>query len=34
MNLCCPEEIPFCIGLIDRAQLKRLPEPLANSGCG
>jgi glucose-1-phosphate thymidylyltransferase len=34
MKVCCPEEIAFRMGFIDRAQLKRLAEPLAKSGYG
>jgi glucose-1-phosphate thymidylyltransferase len=31
---CCPEEIAFRRGFIDRAQLKKLVEPSAKSGYG
>jgi glucose-1-phosphate thymidylyltransferase len=34
MKVCCPEEIAFRMGFIDRAQLKKLAEPLAKSGYG
>jgi glucose-1-phosphate thymidylyltransferase len=33
-KVCCPEEIAWRMGFIDRAQLKRLAEPLAKSGYG
>jgi glucose-1-phosphate thymidylyltransferase len=34
MKVCCPEEIAYRTGLIDRAQLKKLAEPLARSHYG
>jgi glucose-1-phosphate thymidylyltransferase len=34
MKVCCPEEIAFRMGFIDRAQLKKLAEPLARNGYG
>jgi glucose-1-phosphate thymidylyltransferase len=34
MKVCCPEEIAYRMGFIDRAQLKRLAEPLAKNGYG
>jgi len=34
MKICCPEEIAFRMGFIDRGQLKRLAQPLAKSGYG
>jgi glucose-1-phosphate thymidylyltransferase len=33
-KVCCPEEIAFRMGFIDRGQLKTLAEPLANNGYG
>ena len=34
MKVCCPEEIAFRMGFIDRARLKQLAAPLAKSGYG
>jgi glucose-1-phosphate thymidylyltransferase len=34
MKICCPEEIAFRVGFIDRARLKALAEPLAKNGYG
>jgi glucose-1-phosphate thymidylyltransferase len=34
MKICCPEEIAFRMGFIDRGQLKRLAQPLAKDGYG
>jgi glucose-1-phosphate thymidylyltransferase len=34
MKICCPEEIAFRMGFIDRAQLRKLAEPLAKSDYG
>jgi glucose-1-phosphate thymidylyltransferase len=34
MKVCCPEEIAWRMGFIDRARLKQLAEPLAKSGYG
>jgi glucose-1-phosphate thymidylyltransferase len=34
MKVCCPEEIAYRMGLIDRTQLKKLAEPLAKSPYG
>jgi glucose-1-phosphate thymidylyltransferase len=34
MKVCCPEEIAYRMGFIDRAGLKTLAEPLAKSGYG
>jgi glucose-1-phosphate thymidylyltransferase len=34
MKVCCPEEIAYRMGFIDRAQLKKLAEPLAKNGYG
>jgi len=34
MKVCCPEEIAFRMGFIDRAQLKKLAQPLAKNGYG
>lgn len=34
LKVCCPEEIAYRQGLIDRAQLKRLAEPLKRTGYG
>jgi glucose-1-phosphate thymidylyltransferase len=34
MKVCCPEEIAFRMGFIDRAQLKKLAGPLAKNGYG
>jgi glucose-1-phosphate thymidylyltransferase len=34
MKVCCPEEIAFRMGYIDRAQLRKLAQPLANNGYG
>jgi glucose-1-phosphate thymidylyltransferase len=34
LKVCCPEEIAFRLGLIDRAQLARLARALARSGYG
>jgi glucose-1-phosphate thymidylyltransferase len=34
MKVCCPEEIAFRMGFIDRVQLRKLAEPLAKSGYG
>jgi glucose-1-phosphate thymidylyltransferase len=34
LKICCPEEIAYRQGFIDRAQLKRLAEPLRRTGYG
>jgi glucose-1-phosphate thymidylyltransferase len=34
MKVCCPEEIAFRMGFIDRAQLKNLADPMAKNGYG
>jgi glucose-1-phosphate thymidylyltransferase len=34
LKICCPEEIAFVNGWIDRAQLVRLAEPLSKVGSG
>jgi glucose-1-phosphate thymidylyltransferase len=34
MKVCCPEEIAYLMGFIDRAHLKKLAEPLAKNGYG
>ncbi len=34
LKICCPEEIAYRQGFIDRAQLKRLAEPLKRTGYG
>jgi glucose-1-phosphate thymidylyltransferase len=34
LKVCCPEEIAFRMGFIDRAQLKKLAQPLAKNGYG
>jgi len=34
LKICCPEEIAYRLGLIDRAQLKRLAAQLARTGYG
>jgi glucose-1-phosphate thymidylyltransferase len=34
VKVCCPEEIAYRMGLIDRAQMKKLAEPLAKSHYG
>jgi glucose-1-phosphate thymidylyltransferase len=34
MKVCCPEEIAYRMGFIDRAQLKKLAVPLAKNGYG
>ena len=34
MKVCCPEEIAFRMGFIDRARLKQLAQPLTGSGYG
>jgi len=34
MKVCCPEEIAFRMGFIDRAQLKKLAGPLVKNGYG
>jgi len=34
LKICCPEEIAFRQGFIDRAQLARLAEPLRSSAYG
>jgi glucose-1-phosphate thymidylyltransferase len=34
MKVCCPEEIAFRMGFVDRAQLKKLAQPLARNGYG
>jgi len=34
LKICCPEEIAYRSGFIDRAQLKRLAEPLKRTGYG
>jgi glucose-1-phosphate thymidylyltransferase len=34
LKICCPEEIAFRQGFIDRAQLERLAQSLGRSGYG